>query len=112
MIEASDGKTSPHLQTPTSNLLIINQPGEVTHKSHVAISHFNRPRINSQKEVLTHSSYLLQSHVENKPVSIQLNEVQLDPSLPRLKIPVVVYSLVRLYVHILPGHSRGRNECM
>lgn len=107
-----------HFQTPTSNLLIINQQEEITPKNHIFYSkgHLNRKN--------GFHLLLLPPNVENTLVSIRLKEVlpmlhlslpivnSVDPFLLRVKMPVFVYLLVSLFVHACQPRSSERNECL
>lgn len=93
-----------HFQSPSTNLLIINQHGEMAHKKNHTF--YSKGPSNRNNRFSTLSSFLPPPLVENTPVSIRLKEVLLmlhlslpivnsvDPFPLRVKMAVFVYLLV------------------
>lgn len=85
-----------HFQTPTSNLLIINQHKETTHKKHQTF--YSKGCLNRENRF---HLLLIPPHVENTLVSIRLKEV-----LPMLHLSLPIANSVD------PFRSECRCPCL
>lgn len=113
-----------HFQSPSTNLLIINQLGEMAHKKNHTF--YSKGHLNRNNRFSTLSSLLPPPLVENTPVSIRLKEVLLmlhlslpivnsvDPSRSEWRRPRLFICLFPFFffVHTCRPGCRERNECL
>lgn len=109
-----------HFQSPSTNLLIINQHGEMAHKKNHTF--YSKGPSNRNNRFSTLSSFLPPLLVENTPVSIRLKEVLLmlhlslpivnsvDPFPLPVKMAAFVYLLVSplFFCAHLPARLQGK----
>lgn len=109
-----------HFQSPSTNLLIINQHGEMAHKKNHTF--YSKGHSNRNNRFSTLSSFLPPPLVENTPVSIRLKEVLLmlhlslpivnsvDPFPLPVKMAAFVYLLVSplFFCAHLPARLQGK----